>query len=196
MRTRRKTSRSHEETGMPPEKPVTSHSAQIGGPQHRGKATAGALLIRDGGDRPDASVFCVAYTADEKTRKRAVAFLYSSSPGSASIWLHMGSFGPVRGNRSPTRRAGAAIVPNTDSLLDKTDLVFVDAIGTSFSKTHKEKAKTIKTTRTRTTIRTRVLGRSDIDASDASSRYITVNKRWNSPKFLFGECTAAALAAS
>ena len=70
-------------------------------------------------------------------RTRPVTFLYNGGPGSASLWLHMGSVGPVRVVTSSPEATGAApyqIVPNQYSLLDKSDLVFVDAPGTGFSR--------------------------------------------------------------
>ena len=75
---------------------TTSHSVNIGGRSIAYRATAGTLTIRDDKGKPDASVFYVAYTVGEGGTHRPVTFLYNGGPGSASIWLHMGSFGPVR----------------------------------------------------------------------------------------------------
>jgi len=191
------TKSAHEKPEVPPEKAsVTSHSVQIGGRSIAYKATAGTLLIRDDKTRPDASVFYVAYTADEKdSTRRPITFLYNGGPGSASIWLHMGSFGPVRvATASPEATAPAPyqIVANADSLLDKTDLVFVDAIGTGYSKgLVKDKSKDDDKDKADKddNPNKRFWGTDqDIDAFGRFiARYISVNKRWNSPKFLFGE---------
>ncbi len=167
---------------------VTTHSLQLAGHAIAYKATAGTLLIRDDKGRPDASVFYVAYTVDGEPAKRPVTFLYNGGPGSSTIWLHMGSYGPVRvATSSPEATAPAPyrLVPNEDCLLDKTDLVFVDAVGTGYStglvkeKDDKDKEDPSK----------RFWGTDqDIDAFGRFvARYITANKRWNSPKFLFGE---------
>jgi len=180
------------------EKSVTTpHSAQVGGRSIAYKATAGTLTIRDDKGKPDASVFYVAYTADgDGGTKRPVTFLYNGGPGSSSIWLHMGSFAPVRivtASPDPTAPAPYQLVPNADSLLDKTDLVFVDAIGTGYSKglakldaskDMREQAKEKEENQNK-----RFWGTDqDIDAFGRFVlRYITVNNRWNSPKFLFGE---------
>ncbi|WP_044561754.1 S10 family peptidase [Azospirillum sp. B4] len=160
---------------------TTSHTVTIKGKSIRYQATAGTLTIRDNDGKPTASVFYVAYTAEgAPAAKRPVTFLYNGGPGSASLWLHMGSFGPIRvRTASPDNNAPAPynFSANDDSLLDKTDLVFIDAIGTGYS---------------------RPLGDAkgkdfwgvdqDVDAfARAISRYVTLNGRWNSPKFLFGE---------
>ncbi len=156
----------------------TTHSVSIGGRSIKYTATAGTMIIRDDKNQPQASVFYVAYTADGD--KRPVTFLYNGGPGSSSVWLHMGSFAPVRiKTASPEATAPPPyqLVPNSDSLLDKTDLVFIDAVGTGYS---------------------RPLGKAtgkdfwgvdqDISAfTRAIQRYVSINKRWNSPKFLYGE---------
>ena len=176
----------------PPERAViTSHSVSIGGRSIAYTATAGTLTIRNDKGEPDASMFYVAYTTGDgkDAEHRPVTFLYNGGPGSSSIWLHMGSFGPMRietASPDATPPAPYHLVPNADSLLDKTDLVFIDAIGTGFShglpndKDKKDKdANPDK----------RFWGTDeDIDAFGRFvQRYITVNHRWNSPKFLFGE---------
>jgi carboxypeptidase C (cathepsin A) len=168
---------------------VTAHSLQLAGHAVAYKATAGTLLIRDDRDKPDASFFYVAYTVDGEPAKRPLTFLYNGGPGSSTIWLHMGSFGPVRvvtSSPEATAPAPYQLVPNVDCLLDKTDLVFVDAIGTGYSRglpkdeSGKDKAENPDK---------RFWGTDpDIDAFGRFvARYVTVNERWNSPKFLFGE---------
>ncbi|GAB2537463.1 S10 family peptidase [Rhodanobacter koreensis] len=159
----------------------TQHSVSIGGHTIKYTATAGTLIIRDDKNEPQASVFYVAYTVDTgKPGKRPVTFLYNGGPGSSSVWLHMGSFGPMRietGSPEATAPPPYHLVPNNDSLLDKTDLVFIDAVGAGYS---------------------RPLGKAtgkdfwgvdqDISAfSRAIQRYVSINQRWNSPKFLYGE---------
>ncbi len=159
----------------------TKHSVRIDGHSIDYTATAGTLIIRDDKNQPQASVFYVAYTVEGgKAERRPVTFLYNGGPGSSSMWLHMGSFAPMRvKTASPEATAPApyTMVPNPDSLLDKTDLVFIDAVGTGFS---------------------RPLGKAtgkdfwgvdqDISAfARAIERYVSLNSRWNSPKFLYGE---------
>lgn len=169
-------------TPIPPEKSsVTHHTMTLDGRQLNYTATAGTLLIRDQDDKPYGSIFYVAYTLDGADAKtRPVSFLYNGGPGSATLWLHMGSFSPVRVvTDSPKATAGPPfqLVENQDSLLDKTDLVFIDAPLTGYSRAvGKATAKDFAGVD------------QDLHAFDRFiSRYITVNQRWNSPKFLIGE---------
>ncbi|HEY5095190.1 MAG TPA: hypothetical protein VII69_08760 [Candidatus Eremiobacteraceae bacterium] len=145
-------------------------------------ATAGTITLRDAKGGPTCSMFYVAYTADgiSNLSTRPVTFFYNGGPGSSTVWLRMASFGPKRvviANAQFTGPAPYSLVDNEYSLLDKTDMVFVDAPGTGFS---------------------RLMGGSTPDQfygvdQDGRAfrqfvqRYITQNSRWNSPKFLFGE---------
>ena len=145
-------------------------------------ATAGTLTIRDVEGKPTASMFYTAYTLDgvRPGSTRPVTFFFNGGPGSPTMWLRMGSFGPVRiqtANPEYVRPAPYPVAPNPHTLLDKTDLVFLDAIGAGYS---------------------RVLGEAkaaafygvdeDVDAfARAIRRYVSKYARWNAPKFLFGE---------
>jgi carboxypeptidase C (cathepsin A) len=167
---------------IPPEKSsVTHHELAIGGKTLKYTATAGTLLIRDTDDKPYGSMFYVAYALDgTEPGTRPVSFLYNGGPGSATIWLHMGSFSPVRvstDSPNPTSGPPFKLVPNQYSLLDKTDLVFVDAPLTGLSRAvGKGLPKDLIGTDP------------DLRAFDRFIiRYLTVNQRWNSPKFLIGE---------
>ena len=159
----------------------TRHSALVGGRSIPYTATAGTLTIRDVAGKPKASIFYTAYTADSAPgSRRPVMFFYNGGPGSASLWLRMGSFGPMRiqtGNPETIRPAPFGFGANADTLLGSTDLVFIDAPGTGYS---------------------RPLGDAkgsdfygvdqDADAfARAIIRYVTKFDRWDSPKFLFGE---------
>ena len=170
------------DTAIPPEKTVaTHHELALGGKTLKYTATAGTLLIRDEEDKPYGSIFYVAYTLDgAEPQSRPVSFLYNGGPGSATLWLHMGSFSPVRiVTDSPNATAGPPfkLVPNEYSLLDKTDLVFIDAPLTGYSRavgkgTAKDFAGVDQ----------------DLHAFDRFiQRYLNANQRWNSPKFLIGE---------
>jgi carboxypeptidase C (cathepsin A) len=167
---------------VPPEKPVaTHHEMTLGGKTLKYTATAGTLIIRDEEDKPYGSIFYVAYTLDgAEAKARPVSFLYNGGPGSASLWLHMGSFSPVRivtDSPNPTAGPPFKLVPNEYSLLDKSDLVFIDAPLTGYSRAvGKATAKDFTGVD------------QDLRAFDRFiARYLTVNQRWNSPKFLMGE---------
>ncbi len=167
---------------IPPERPVaTHHELTLAGKTLKYTATAGTLLIRDEEDKPYGSIFYVAYTLDgADPATRPVSFLYNGGPGSATLWLHMGSFSPVRiatDSPDPTPGPPFKLVPNQDSLLDKSDLVFIDAPLTGYSRAvGKGTAKEFTGVD------------EDLKAFDRFIiRYITVNQRWNSPKFLIGE---------
>jgi carboxypeptidase C (cathepsin A) len=170
-------------TPIPPEKnSVTPHEILVGGKALQYTATAGNLLIQGEDEQTNASVFYVAYTLDgvTDTRTRPVTFLYNGGPGSASMWLHVGSIGPVRVLTSSPEATGPGpyqVVPNQYTLLDKSDLVFIDAVGTGYSRPVG-----------RGTIRDFAGVDQDVRAFQKFIyRYVSVNHRWNSPKFLFGE---------
>ncbi len=173
-----------DEKPIPPEKTAVSHgNVEVGGRTIHYTATAGTLLIRDGKtEKPNASVFYVAYTVDPGRRgsARSVTFLYNGGPGSSSLWLHMGAVSPVRvesASATATAPPPYRVVPNQYSLIDRTDLVFIDAVGTGFSMpVGKDKGKDFWGVD------------QDLDAfAKAITRYVTINQRWNSPKLLFGE---------
>src|SRR3954452_1862592 len=172
----------NEKAPIPPEKPsVTRHDISLGGRKLQYTATAGTLIIRDEEDKPYGSMFYVAYTLDgADVRTRPVSFLYNGGPGSATLWLHMGSFSPGRiatDSPNPTPGPPFQLVPNEYSLLDKTDLVFVDAPLTGYSRAPgKGQPKDFFGVD------------QDLHAFDRFIlRYLSVNQRWNSPKFLIGE---------
>jgi carboxypeptidase C (cathepsin A) len=168
---------------IPPEhSSVTHHEMTLNGKTLRYTATAGTLLVDGDDGKPYGSFFYVAYTEDGITdpTKRPVTFLYNGGPGSASVWLHMGSVGPVRVVTASPEATGPGpyqMVANQYTLLDRSDLVFVDAVGTGFSRpvgkaTEKDFSGTDQ----------------DVKSFDRFiTRYVTVNNRWNSPKYLFGE---------
>ena len=170
------------ETPVTPEKAVaTHHELTLGGKLLKYTATAGTLLIRDEEDKPYGSIFYVAYTLDgADAQRRPVSFLYNGGPGSASLWLHLGSFSPVRiVTDSPDATSGPPfkLIPNEYSLLDKSDLVFIDAPLTGYSRAvGKGTAKDFTGVD------------QDLKAFDRFiQRFLNVNQRWNSPKFLIGE---------
>ncbi|HEX6707793.1 MAG TPA: peptidase S10 [Albitalea sp.] len=161
---------------------LTHHQITLGGSPLAYTATAGHLVARDPvSQQAEASFFYVAYTADgADPATRPVTFFYNGGPGSASVWLHLGSFGPKRlvtGNPATNAPTPFPLVDNAETLLDTSDLVFVDAIGTGYSQ-----AIAPNTNQSFWGV--------DADAAafrDFVVRYLAANGRGASPKFLFGE---------
>ncbi|HKI05037.1 MAG TPA: peptidase S10 [Thermoanaerobaculia bacterium] len=161
---------------------TTQHRAVIGGKEVRYTATAGTLVLRDEDGKPRASMFFVAYTRDGVTdrSKRPVTYTYNGGPGSSSVWLHLGAFGP---RRVEAQEEGMALPPpyrlvdNGESLLDVTDLVFIDPVTTGYSRAipgrDAKKFYGVK---------------EDAETMAEFIRLWTVRfGRWSSPKFLAGE---------
>jgi carboxypeptidase C (cathepsin A) len=160
---------------------ITRHQITLRGNTIDYTATAGHLTARSATGAEQASFFYVAYTVDnQNAATRPITFFYNGGPGSASVWLHLGSFGPKRlvtGAPSTSAPTPFPLVDNQETLLDTTDLVFVDAVGTGYSQ-----AIAPNTNQTFWGV--------DQDAGvfrDFVVRYLAVNNRQDSPKFLFGE---------
>ena len=165
-----------------PEKFVTKHSIKIDNKPISYTATVGTLILRNEKDEPIAAVGYTAYTKDAETDmgKRPVTFSYNGGPGSSSIWLHIGVMGPRRvvvNDPSPNGPAPYKLEDNNYTILDVSDVVMIDPVGTGLS---------------------RAVGKGkntdfwgvDQDIKSVSQfirYYINENERWNSPKYLLGE---------
>ncbi|MFN3726636.1 MAG: S10 family peptidase [Allosphingosinicella sp.] len=164
-----------------PQRVTTRHTGTFGGQRIAYTATAGETFLRADNGNPRASIFSVSYVREPRDPRRPVTFLFNGGPGSGSLWLHMGAFGPKRvAIPSDGTDDGAPpypIVDNPDSLLDVTDIVFIDPVGTGFS---------------------HALGDTNPSefygvTQDARSiaqfirQWLSENDRWNSPKYLGGE---------
>ncbi len=162
---------------------TTQHSAMIGGKQIRYTAKAGTLVLREEEGKPLASIFFTAYLRDgvQDLGRRPVTFTYNGGPGSSSVWLHMGAFGPRRVEMRDDEGMAPAppfqIVDNVESLLDVTDLVFIDPVTTGYSRAvPQEEAKKFYGVK------------EDAETVAAFIRLWTTRfERWSSPKFLSGE---------
>jgi carboxypeptidase C (cathepsin A) len=169
---------------------ITRGTVTVNGAALDYTATTGHLTARKlGTDTPDASIFYIAYTLDGRDpAARPVTFFQDGGPGSSTVWLHLGSFGPKRlasNAPSTTTPMPFPLVDNAESLLDVSDLVFVDAVGTGFSQAIAPNMN-------------QTFWGVDADAAvfrDFIRRYIAVNNRGTSPKFLFGESYGAARSA-
>jgi carboxypeptidase C (cathepsin A) len=161
---------------------VTEHSIQIGSKTIAYTATAGTLVLRDDEDQPEALFGYTAYVLKGVTdpRSRPITFAYNGGPGSSSFWLHMGALGPrriVTTDAGPTPPPPYQIVDNDQSILDVSDLVMIDPVGTGFSHAVGKKEN-------------KDFWGTDPDIASVSQfifQYVSDNERWNSPKFLLGE---------
>ncbi len=169
---------------------VTQHQVTNGGKTVSYTATASETYLRNKKGEPAAALWSVAYTRNGSA-DRPVTFVFNGGPGSASVWLHMGMFGPkrVRVPSDADKDDGAAPYPvetNTGGILDLTDLVFIDPVGTGYS---------------------RVIGNGKVEdywglMEDANSvaqfirTWITENNRWMSPKYIAGESFGTTRAAA
>lgn len=166
-------------TEMPPV--ITHHQITVDGKLLKYTATAGRLPIKRDDGKIEAEMFYVAYTLDgQDPAKRPLTFAFNGGPGSASIWLHMGALGPRRVVLQPDGFMPPApyrIQDNPYTLLDKSDLVLIDAINTGFSRA--ADPEMLK----------KFWGlQGDLESFGEFIRlYISRNERWSSPLYLFGE---------
>jgi len=166
---------------------ITKHSITIGGKKINYTATAGHLVTVDpSSSLPSAKMFYVAFTQDnQKEESRPLTFFYNGGPGSSSVFVLLGSFAPRRIKTSMpsfTPPAPYQMEDNPDSLLDKSDLIFINPVGTGYSAAVAPR-------------KNRDFWGVDQDADSIKQfikRYLTKNNRWNSPKFLFGESYGTA----
>ncbi len=177
----------------------TRHSVTIGGKEIKYTVTAGTIVLKEEtpdrekeseGEKPKAEFFFIAYTRDDvpdRTR-RPLTFSFNGGPGSSSVWLHLGVLGPRRvwmdeiGNLPPPP---FRLVDNEYSLLDETDLVFIDPVSTGYSRpVEGQKAKEFHNFK------------KDIETvGDFIRLFTTRYQRWTSPKFLIGESYGTTRAA-
>jgi carboxypeptidase C (cathepsin A) len=166
---------------------VTHHTLELNGVAIAYTATAGHLVTVDpSSSKPNAKIFYVAFTEDGvDVMNRPVTFFYNGGPGSSSVYTMLGSFAPMRIKTSMpgfTPPSPYTLEPNTDSLLDKSDLVFINPVGTGYSAAIAPQVN-------------KDFWGVDQDARSLRQfikRYLTLNDRWNSPKFLFGESYGTA----
>ena len=178
---------------LTPTEQTSSGSVTVEGHSIDYQAVVGTLVVHPKGwdDAPqekdsknptaEATMSYVAYfKKGVKPGDRPITFLYNGGPGSSTVWLHMGAFGPrrvVTADHTHTPAAPYSVVNNDYSLLDASDLVFVDAPGTGFGRIAGKDA-------------TKDFYGVDPDVHAFSSfitQFVSKYNRWNSPKYLFGE---------
>ncbi|MCL1076691.1 peptidase S10 [Parashewanella spongiae] len=170
----------------------TKHTVEINGQKIKYEATAGGTLLKNDKQQAVANIFSTTYLRLNVNNKtpRPVTFVFNGGPGSASIWLHLGLYGPKRiilpAHAKDDGAAPYQLVDNQYSLLDTTDLVFIDPVGTGTS---------------------HVVGEGENKdflgvKQDAKSiaqfikLWLTKHNRWNSPKYLAGESYGTTRAAA
>ncbi|MBS3750163.1 MAG: hypothetical protein KGY39_01515 [Anaerolineales bacterium] len=172
----------------------TQHTVSIAGKKIEYTATAGTMILKEeeeeSGEKAKASVFYIAYTKNdvEEKENRPLTFSFNGGPGSSSVWLHLGLLGPRRvkmGDAGNLLPPPYQMVENEHSLLDETDLVFIDPVGTGYSRpVPGEEAKQFYSVK------------DDVKFVGEFIRLFTTrSKRWSSPKFLIGESYGTTRAA-
>ncbi|MBZ0280151.1 MAG: peptidase S10 [Anaerolineae bacterium] len=170
----------------PPEKPadpepiVTQHQFELSNKRFAYTVTTGMLPLKNPTGETEARVFFMAYTMDAGAFKRPLTFVFNGGPGSASIWLHLGALGPKRVKMQDEGwmpKPPYQLETNEHTWLDMTDLVFIDPVGTGYSRAEKpdlnKKFWNLK---------------GDLESVGEVIRlYLTRYKRWDSPLFLAGE---------
>jgi carboxypeptidase C (cathepsin A) len=180
----------------PPEEKAstTRHSITLDGQRIAYTATAGNVVLKDDEGTPKASVFYVAYLRDPEPGRpqdpgaRPVTFSFNGGPGAAALWVHMGAFGPKRVARDEEGMAlppPARLIDNEFSLLDVSDLVFIDPVSTGYSRPAPgQDAKQFHGIKP------------DIEwVGEFIRLWVTRNRRWASPKFIAGESYGTTRAA-
>ncbi len=163
-----------------PDPVTTEHEVEIGGESLRYTATAGAMSMTDEGGEVEAEIFYVAYTVDGEPADRPLTFAFNGGPGSASLWVHLGAMGPKRvlmDDEGMPLPPPYELVVNEGAWLPFTDLVFIDPVGTGFSRAASQED------------RSEFHGVEEDVASvgDFIARWTTEYGRWGSPKYLAGE---------
>ncbi len=168
--------------GVNDEPVATPHEIALGGKPLKYTATTGYMPLRSEAGEVEAHIFYIAYTRDDggDKAKRPLTFSFNGGPGSASVWLHLGALGPKRvefpdGGDFPT--PPFRLVDNASTWLDDTDLVFIDPVGTGYSRAAKPE------------LTRKFHGlQGDLDSVGEFIRmYITRAERWGSPLFVVGE---------
>jgi carboxypeptidase C (cathepsin A) len=169
---------------------ITKHTITIGGKSVSYTATVGEMIVNKPDEKPGASMFYIAYTRNDvrDTAKRPITFAFNGGPGSSSVWLHLGGLGPRRvamDDEGNSTSPPFGMTDNENSLIDVTDLVFIDPVSTGYSRPLPGENKS------------QFHGVQEDVASvgEFIRLYITKNERWDSPKFVLGESYGTTRAA-
>lgn len=171
------------DTEREPRSFVTQHVGTFNGSRVAYTATVAETILSNDKGEPTGSVFTIGYVAEEvrDPADRPVVFIFNGGPGSSSVWLHMGAFGPKRVPLPDDLAAGSSapyeLVENERTLLDVADLVFLDPLGTGFSRVLSDEKK-------------REFFSTEGDAeylAEIINRWVDSHGRENSPKYIMGE---------
>ncbi|SFI64244.1 Carboxypeptidase C (cathepsin A) [Nitrosomonas sp. Nm34] len=185
----------------PSNRSITSHTFQTGDAKFNYKATVGSITVYDKPSKPMGQIFYIAYSMEQQgERSRPLTFVFNGGPGAASAYLHLGALGPQRvmfnadGTVPPMP---AQIVDNPKSWLAFTDLVFVDPVGTGYSRELRDGKSSKREGEDRwksessghTSPRAKAWGIEEdtVSLSRFIRAYLTEENRWLSPVYLVGE---------
>ena len=181
---------------MKPMSSTTTGTVTVEGKSISYKAVAGTLVIHGNGVKESTPEVAMGYFAYFKqgadASKRPITFIYNGGPGSSTMWLHMGAWGPKRvvtNDHTHTPAAPYQVVNNDYSLLDSSDLVFIDMPGTGFGRILQQGKDEAEQAKDRKELTKQIWG-VDGDAhafAQFINQFLTKYGRWNSPKYLFGE---------
>src|SRR5689334_15938105 len=162
---------------------VTEHELNLPNTSFKYKTTAGFIPLKDAKEKPRAKVFFMAYVRslddDAALKDRPITFVFNGGPGAASVWLHLGAAGPMRVALPENGFPPAPpyrLTENAQTWLGFTDLVFIDPVGTGFSRAEPDHAKEFYNVE------------GDISSvAEVIRLYLTQYDRWPRPKFVAGE---------
>jgi len=169
---------------------VTRHTVTIGGKPIAYTATAGTLTVSKFDEKPGARMYFTAYTVDgmRDVASRPIAFVFNGGPGSSSVWLHLGGLGPRRvlmDDEGHAAKAPFGLTDSENSLLDVTDMVFIDPVMTGYSRPLPGENKAQFTG----------VGEDVASVGEFIRLFVTRFERWASPKFILGESYGTTRAA-
>lgn len=172
-----------------PKMSETNHQIRVSGERIKYMAMSGDTVIKDKDGKPKASIFSTSYIHESNSPTRPLIFVFNGGPGSSSVWLHMGVFGPkkvvIPSDAEQVPAAPFTLKDNPFSLIDIADMVFIDPVGTGYSIPLGDyKGKDFWGVRQDAQI-----------LAEFIRVYITQHKRWNSPKYLAGESYGTTRAA-
>lgn len=169
---------------------ITKHTITIDGKPVAYTAAVGEMIVNKPNEEPGAYMFYIAYARDgiKDKSQRPLTFAFNGGPGSSSVWLHLGGLGPRRvamNDEGYSLKAPFGLVDNENSLIDVTDLVFIDPVSTGYSRPLPGENKS------------QFHGVQEDVASvgEFIRLYVTKNERWASPKFILGESYGTTRAA-